>query len=377
MAPPPAGTLRIVLDIIIMPDNVGEIKCAAGTARGHGDAAAAPTMLCAALAYAAAGAPVFPVIDKRPLTKHGFHDASCDPDVIRGWWKEWPAAGIAMPTGNIVVLDLDAKGDRNGFVAIPNWRELTPIVSQTPSGGRHLYFAGDGSVRCSSDAIAPGVDVRGSGGYIILPPTPGYSWVGLDILAPDATLPPLPERYLHKSKKERANGHDDDGGAASSLGAGSTGGERGSKAGDADEIAVAAACLRVISPNCSYGDWFEIAAALRFEFGPDAFGMFDAWSARAPMKYDPATCMKKWEEVANVGGFTIKTIVFQANQYDPNWREYIGEERARLEAENAKANEAKPDGANDNPLELFDPWQPFIVPRFPPMCCRRRCGSSP
>ena len=252
-----------------------------------------------------------------------------------------------------------SKGDRNGFVAIPNWQALTPIASATPSGGRHLYFASDGSVRCSSDAIASGVDVRGSGGYIIVPPTPGYAWLGLDILAPDATLPPLPAHLIPaQSKKERANGHDDDGAASSSLGAGSTGGERGAKAADADELAVAAACLRVISPNCSYKDWFEIACALHFEFGAGAFGMFDAFSARAPMKYDAEACRKKWAEAAKVHGFTMATLVFLANQYDPDWRELIPQQRARLEP-NAGT---KPDA---DAFELFDPWQPFVVPRFP------------
>ena len=115
------------------------------------------------------------------------------------------------------------------------------------------------------------------------------------------------------------------------LGAGAGESERGRKAGDPDELAVAAACLRVISPNCSYPEWFEVACALRFEFGPTAFEMFDAWSARAPMKYDHATCIKKWEEAAKVAGFTIKTIVFLAPQYDPDWREFIPQERERLE----------------------------------------------
>jgi hypothetical protein len=47
-----------------------------------------------------------------------------------------------------------------------------------------------------------------------------------------------------------------------------------------------------------------------------AFPMFDAWSARAPMKYDRATCIKKWDEAAKVAGFTMATAVFLANQYD-------------------------------------------------------------
>ena len=46
----------------------------------------------------------------------------------------------------------------------------------TPSGGAHLFFAADG-VTCSVDKIALGVDTRGDGGYVIVPPSPGYSWL--------------------------------------------------------------------------------------------------------------------------------------------------------------------------------------------------------
>lgn len=45
----------------------------------------------------------------------------------------------------------------------------------TPSDGAHLFFKADG-VTCSADKIALGVDTRGDGGYVIVPPSPGYRW---------------------------------------------------------------------------------------------------------------------------------------------------------------------------------------------------------
>src|SRR5262245_2554003 len=73
-------------------------------------------LLEAALGYAARGLPVFPCkrADKSPLTRHGFNDASTDPEQIREWWTQWPNAMIGMPTGavsGIDVLDLDVKPD--------------------------------------------------------------------------------------------------------------------------------------------------------------------------------------------------------------------------------------------------------------------------
>jgi hypothetical protein len=96
-------------------------------------------MLTAALEYAAKGLPVFPCshIDKSPLVgKGGFHKATTDPDQIRAWWKQWPDAMIGMPTGKasgIDVADLDVKKGKNGFAAIPDWADRSPIIVRTPS----------------------------------------------------------------------------------------------------------------------------------------------------------------------------------------------------------------------------------------------------
>ena len=58
------------------------------------------TLLDAALAYAGQARPVFPCgLDKKPLTEHGFKDATRDEATIRAWWAEHPGAGIATPTG--------------------------------------------------------------------------------------------------------------------------------------------------------------------------------------------------------------------------------------------------------------------------------------
>ena len=43
-------------------------------------------------------------------TAHGFKDASADPAIIAGWWKEWPDALVGVSTSKkFVVLDLDLQ----------------------------------------------------------------------------------------------------------------------------------------------------------------------------------------------------------------------------------------------------------------------------
>ncbi len=141
-----------------------------------------------ALAYAHA-VPVFPCISaeprrKQPYTPRGFHDATCDPGVITAWWQRWPDALIGMPTGKVsgrVVFDVDVKDSRaNGFDSIEDLGIVLPSTSMvhTASGGLHVYFdAGDRELKNSAGVLGAGLDVRASGGYVILPSaSSGYEW---------------------------------------------------------------------------------------------------------------------------------------------------------------------------------------------------------
>jgi Bifunctional DNA primase/polymerase, N-terminal len=148
-------------------------------------AQAIPTVSEAALDYVRQGTPIFPCnpIDKKPLTPHGFKDATADEAQIRAWWTQWPNAMIGAPMGPASGLwatdvDLDPPKKIDGQATLdqlitkhtalpPTWTTITP------RGGRHLIFAWDSNVeiRNSSGKIGPGIDVRGNGGYIILPPS--------------------------------------------------------------------------------------------------------------------------------------------------------------------------------------------------------------
>jgi hypothetical protein len=63
---------------------------------------------------------------------------------------------------------------------------------QSQSGGRHKLFEFDPRARNSGGRIAAGIDVRASGGYVIVPPSPGYSVISDAPLAawPDWLLQP-------------------------------------------------------------------------------------------------------------------------------------------------------------------------------------------
>jgi hypothetical protein len=127
--------------------------------------------------------PVFPCLpNKRPATEHGFKDAVTDPDAARRLFRAPGAAMIGVPTGEasgLAVIDLDVKEGRFGleWLAANEHRLPRTRRHRTQSGGLHLLFTYPTGrrIRNSASKIGAGVDVRGEGGYIIAPPSPGYS----------------------------------------------------------------------------------------------------------------------------------------------------------------------------------------------------------
>lgn len=131
----------------------------------------------AAVIYAKNGVPVFPCKpNKRPLTQHGFHDASTDIERITKFWSRNPTALIGVPTGEIsgvFVIDIDgAKGWETYrgklFGGVPK-----TLWTRTGGGGAHILLAYPYGVelRNTASQIGPCVDTRGNGGYIIVPPS--------------------------------------------------------------------------------------------------------------------------------------------------------------------------------------------------------------
>lgn len=142
-------------------------------------------LISAALWYAQNGWPVFPCQPggKQPACAHGFHDATTDPDRIRAWWTTQPDANIGMPTGDKVdVFDFD--GDPIGLwefnAAAITDGDLPRLrgAAVTPRG-MHLYVPAAGIA--NKVGIYPGVDYRGTGGYVVIPPsrttTGSYRWL--------------------------------------------------------------------------------------------------------------------------------------------------------------------------------------------------------
>ena len=105
--------------------------------------------------------------------------ASSDSALIREWLNVFPDCNWAVATGpgsGVTVLDVDGDLGRASLAAIESQHGRTPETLASSTGresGNHLWFKypSDREVRSSVGRIGKGLDVRGDGGYAIIPPS--------------------------------------------------------------------------------------------------------------------------------------------------------------------------------------------------------------
>ncbi|MEO0604822.1 MAG: bifunctional DNA primase/polymerase, partial [Myxococcota bacterium] len=176
----------------------------------------------------------FPVRGKRPATKNGFKDAVTDADQIRAWLEGHPELGIGCRTGEACgswVLDVDGPHGReqlakleahfgalpttrrtktrNGvhyWFAMPEGREIrigTKILGMHPrveALTRRLKGVDDEALEAQlklqiareEKRAGGGIDLRGTGGYVVLPPSP-HPEGGFYALVDDAGVAEAPD----------------------------------------------------------------------------------------------------------------------------------------------------------------------------------------
>lgn len=114
---------------------------------------------------------------KHPRTMNGLKDATTNVDIITKWFTMWPDSNIGIVTGvasGFWVLDID-RHCTNGFEALEqltdHFGKLPGTVEAITGGqGSHVLFKYHEGIGNKTDLL-PGIDVRGSGGYIVVSPS--------------------------------------------------------------------------------------------------------------------------------------------------------------------------------------------------------------
>ena len=232
---------------------------------------------------------------KRPLTHHGFKDASRDEEQVRAWWRKHPEALVGVPTGTssgLLVIDVDP---RSGSWFADNRRRLGTYRLHQTRRGKHLLYRYDPDTPLTNNTgqIARGVDVRSEGGYIIWWPAHG----GVGTGEPGA----LPAWLAKPARKLNGHAPQEDPGEDWAA-----------------EYPRVVQALAQLDPDMSHDEWRDVAAALshgsnRNTAGEDLFVEFSCGKlcGREASKFPgEAQVRKKYRSFANekVDNVTLATL---------------------------------------------------------------------
>jgi hypothetical protein len=242
-----------------------------------------------------------------------------DPDQLRKDWQDWPDAGPGLPCGadnKVWCVEADTI-QGHGVDGVGNLRQLfeqhggmpETLMSMSPSGSTAYFFQWPEGVviKNSTSKIAPGVDVRGEGGMMVIPPAvhkTGERYVWLNYGTPIGP----PPQWLVDAGVKAAPAHTFDASHDSEL--------------TADESMLAAAA-EVIPNNYDWENWKRIGLAFWAATGGSGGGkkLWHAFSKKNEDKYDAAETDEQWAKITSCPPTSIgaSTIFWLADRADPEW----------------------------------------------------------
>lgn len=136
-----------------------------------------------ALTLAMNGYYLFPLEENSKFPEAGYswtHRSTVDAESIKGWFKDrhmgWernPNIGIDCGKSGLYVIDVDVKNGKHGDKTLTELKKKHGLTNtrevMTPTGGRHLIYENTASLSNTAEALGPGIDTRGIGGYIVAP----------------------------------------------------------------------------------------------------------------------------------------------------------------------------------------------------------------
>lgn len=163
-----------------------------------------------ALALLEMGWSIIPIgRNKKPLIDwKKYQTEKPTPEEVQGWFEKYPYINLAAVTGkisNIIVIDIDPRHGGNDEV----FKNLETVKVQTGGDGQHIYFRYEEGVE-NKTAIQPGIDVRGQGGFAIIPPSEHesgkcYEWINDPKNTPILPMPDFVKEWIKTSASKQTN----------------------------------------------------------------------------------------------------------------------------------------------------------------------------
>lgn len=232
---------------------------------------------------------------KHPSTMNGLKNASLDPAVLQTLFRRSNSnIGIATgPISNIFVVDVDGP---QGEASLSNYPPLPDTLTSTTGRGRHIVFRyPDKKVYTRAGKFAPGLDIRGEGGYIVAPPSVHYTGVvyqWMDDTVPIAVAPEWLLDIICQPPAERTYAPIID--------------NSNSDKWTVDEVRD---LLSYIDADITYDDWIAVGMALHSE--GMSLAVWDEWSKRGT-KYRPGCTIPHWRSFRPNAGISFGTVVHMA-----------------------------------------------------------------
>lgn len=153
---------------------------------------------------------------KQPMPFIKWRDVSTtELNRIQTWWDRWPeaAVGLDLAKSRLLVVDADRHGKADGveamgqLMASHHYEPDGVPMAATPNQGTHFFYRQPDGKQLGNSAgkLAPGIDTRGHGGYVIAPGTvmqDGRLYEVFGDLADAPTLPAWISELLEAEKVE-------------------------------------------------------------------------------------------------------------------------------------------------------------------------------
>jgi hypothetical protein len=141
---------------------------------------------------------------KQPLINDWPGQATTDRGHLAAWAKRFPGCNWGVATGpesGIFVLDVDGE---QGLAAVMEFqrsgRALPRTLTAQTGKGSHAYFCWPAGLdlRNSASKLAPSLDVRAAGGYVVVPPSVHPSGTPYEFVDEKVPVSPAPEWLLEQ-----------------------------------------------------------------------------------------------------------------------------------------------------------------------------------